>query len=100
MTSKDRLIATVTRDLNAEVVARIMGEDVTRRDLIRAFERVEDRTNWKNPINCEVRIEDDRDMETIRAAVEFLTGSKATFEFVRANVYRCKAVGYYAAVGA
>ena len=84
----------------ATVATVIMGQPVTQGELAAAFARVENKANWKFPIDCTVSVADDRDMETIRAAVTWFTGSEATFAFKRPNRYRVQAKGYYAAIGA
>lgn len=84
----------------ATVVATIMGKPVTQGELRAAFELVENKANWKYPLDCTVSVANDREMEVIRAAVMFFTGSEATFAFKAPNRYRVQAIGYYAAVGA
>lgn len=104
--------AQVLEDGEQQVVARILGRNVTRATLREAFDRVADKTNWKNPIDAEVVIESgDYEMETIREAVVFFAGCRPSFTFVRvvrrigandsgSNLYRVRAAGYYVAVGA
>ncbi len=99
---------TITRqvhELDAMVVAQIMGRDVTRGELSAAFDRVANRSNWKGEIDAIVDVGGDVDVETIRAAVAFFTGSKATFAPMIGGTlpgcrYHVRAAGYYAAVGA
>ena len=81
------------------VVAQVLGQNVTWGELHDAFELVKPSENWKAAIDREVVIAGDREMEMVRAAVEFFTGSKATFEALGRNRYRVRAAGYYAAVG-
>lgn len=84
----------------ATVVATIMGKPVTQGELKAAFALVENKHNWKYPIDCTVSVASDRDMEIIRAAVTWFSGSEATFAFKAPNRYRVQAKGYYAAIGA
>jgi hypothetical protein len=68
-----------------------------------AFERVQDPTNWKNPINAPVAADADR--ELIATAIIFYTGSTPTFQAIYRGPqelvgYIVRAAGYYAAVGA
>ncbi len=84
----------------ATVATVVMGHPVTQGELKAAFALVENKHNWKYPIDCTVTVANDRDMEIIRAAVTWFTGSEATFAFKRPNRYRVQAKGYYAAIGA
>ena len=100
-----KLIVDAAReDARAQVVGRVMGQDVTRGELIDAFDRVKPFGNWKDPINISLVIESDREMAMIREAVIVLTGSVPTIEpeklFQGKLRYRVKAAGYYATIGA
>jgi high-affinity K+ transport system ATPase subunit B len=94
----------LSNELDAQVVTRIEGRDVTRAELSRAFSRVEPKQNWKNPIDAIVVISSSYERLAIAAAVTFFTGSVATFDVVRLeanhSTYRVRAAGYYAAIGA
>jgi hypothetical protein len=84
-----------------QIVAVVFGRAITRRQFSEAFDRVIDSSNWKNPIDRVLLVNDDRDMALIREAVVFFTGSVPTFEKLRrANCYRVRAAGYYATIGA
>jgi hypothetical protein len=85
---------------NSQVVDRIFGRDVTRGDLSVAFSRVENKENWKLPIDTRIEIQTDFDMESIRRAVVFFTASEPTFEPLGKHRYRVRAAGYYAVCGA
>lgn len=92
-------------ELNAKAVATIMGKEVTRGQLLEAFERVEDKANWKDPIDATVDLANDFELEVLRYAIAFFTGSQATFKPKPGKKllgcrYRVTAPGYYRAVGA
>lgn len=97
-------LQTEVNDANAQVVTRILGRLVTRGELSKAFDKVADQANWKNPISCVVEIEDDAELLLIRDAVIFFTASEPTFSPVSngfsGNSYRVRADGYYKACGA
>jgi hypothetical protein len=96
--------------MNAEIVTTVFGRPVTRGELLAAFNRVADRTNWKNSINAVITISTLDEKNLIREAVIFFTGSVPAFIPVRVKLlegereglplYRVQAVGYYAAIGA
>jgi len=73
------------------------GTKYSRAELKAAFELVEDKTNWKNPINKVVGA--DANLDMIREAVIFFAGCVPTYT-LEGTSYRVKAVGYYVAVGA
>lgn len=79
------------------------GTPYSREALLAAFALVEDGENWKRAIH---RCVDERaDLDAIREAVVFFTGSVPTFTTLAsaangAKVILVRAVGYYAAVGA
>lgn len=69
------------------------------------FKLVENRKNWKNPINRFVP--DGTDMEGLREAIIHFTGSHPTFTRVIRRKgkkdtwgYQVTAAGYYSAIGA
>jgi hypothetical protein len=68
-----------------------------REDLLAAFNAVQDKEHWKNPINAEVPEGMDREM--LAYAIWFFTSSVCRFS-KRKGVTRVKAAGYFAAVGA
>lgn len=95
----------VLAEANAQVVEQIDGQPVTRGELNAAFALVENKENWKLPIDALVTIQDRnrprREIELIRKAVVFFTGSVPTIDRgVRGGTIRVKAAGYYNAVGA
>jgi hypothetical protein len=81
-----------------ELVAEVGGVLVTKSLLRYAFEKVENKKNWKLPIAARVYISEAWDKELIAKAIEFFTGSKATFAQGRGMV-QVSAPGYYAACG-
>lgn len=87
------------------IVAEVLGEKVTWGELHDAFERVKPSPNWKAPIVATFTTSTDaaesaREVEMVKAAVEFFTGSKAEVRHEGNFRFRCFAVGYYQAVGA
>lgn len=66
-----------------------------------AFELVEDKANWKNPIDTLVPMKLDGGMRhKINAAVIFFAGCEAKFIHAGRDRVRVTAPGYYASVGA
>jgi hypothetical protein len=92
-------------ELDSMVVARINGVEITRGDLLAAFNLVADPANWKNPIDALVPYEKCATLPgydapaVIRTAVAFFAGCDATTMHLGAGI-RVIAVGYYVAVGA
>ena len=102
-------------DDNEIIPARFLTGNVDRKrgDLRRAFEAVQDRTNWKNPIRALVALTAEQKAITAEA-ITFFAGCTATFEdrgvcnptigtdgrAIGRREYRVEAVGYYQAVGA
>jgi hypothetical protein len=68
--------------------------------LTAAFEMVEDSTNWKNPIDATVKL-NEGDFDVIQEAVIHFTGSVPRFSVVnkKEGLYRVQAAGYYEAIG-
>lgn len=87
-------------DDDKQVVAKVLGRNVTRGTLRKAFERVENKANWKMPIDATIDITSPREGLLIAEAVVFYTGSRATFIPQGGSRYKVLAIGYYAAVGA
>jgi len=101
MKSAQQTLTELSHDLNAQICAQVCGRDVTRAQLAAWFQRVEDKTNWKNPIDATVTVADDFDLIGIYTAIEFFTGSKASAcHFSGRNTYRFEARGYYLTCGA
>ena len=96
-------IATELEAMNAQVVTQVLGHNVTRKQLDFWFSKVAPK-NWKECINEEIYLDTDFDMEVIRAAIEFFTGSKAEFTPERklrtGCIYRVRSAGYYRTIGA
>ena len=67
-------------------------------DLRVAFEQIEDKENWKNPIFGYIRA---ADLQKYQAAAEFFAGSSLQIvEFVQNGFASVKGPGYYQSVGA
>lgn len=80
----------------------VRGELVSRDDVLLAFNSVCDKENWKMPI--EALVNGDADLDLIRAAVVYFTGSVPTFDPVdpvdNTTLIFVRAAGYYNAIGA
>lgn len=95
-------------DFSKQVVAKVLGRDVTQGELSQAFDKVSPKDHWKNPIDAQVVLSNDFDLLLVAEAVTFFTGSKATFTPVlfitargkREMRYRVRAAGYFATIGA
>jgi len=59
------------------------------------FERVENKQDWKNPIDATIVLQES-EVEKLREAIIFYTGSVPTFKRISTNVQRVVAAGYYA----
>lgn len=67
-------------------------------ELKAAFELVENKTNWKLPIDTTI---ESKQVDVVRDAVPFFTGSIAHFTpIMGTDKVRVQASGYYSAVGA
>lgn len=84
------------KQMESEIVYR----GYSRAELRKAFERVQDKTNWKNPIDVTLPYLKPSERSLIHAAVVFFAGCEPTFEVLNTRQHRVRAVGYYAAVGA
>jgi hypothetical protein len=93
-------IAEELAEAQAEIVGNVHGQPISRKAMQAAFELVQNRENWKLPIDAVVAIESDFERELIYHAVMFYTGSIAQFYRQGPVQYRVRAMGYYAAVGA
>jgi hypothetical protein len=95
----------IQEELNRQVVANLNGRDVTRGELKTAFERVQPKTHWKDPINATVDL-DAWTMALVSEAVVFFTGSVPHFKRLGGTTtggigrYHVTAAGYFNAVGA
>lgn len=98
MTNSDR--QNELDQMNSQVVAKVAGRDVTRGELLQAFNRVASKANWKNPIKAEVFTQDEVALAVIREAVIFFAGCRPTFTKTWDGWTKVEAVGYYQAVGA
>lgn len=107
---KGRVVLFTTHPLYAAARARAQKIESDRYEakqakLTAAFNRVAPKDHWKNPIDAEVTIANNRELRGIYDAVIHFTGSVPTFKPLRvtaenACVYRVKAAGYYATIGA
>lgn len=73
------------------------GTIYSRAELHAAFGRVQDPTNWKNPISAMIPAGHE---DITREAVIFFAGCVPVFTNAGGGNLFCRAVGYYAAVGA
>ena len=79
----------------------IVRREYTQQELSAAFQRVQNRRNWKNRVNAVITIENDEEMRLITHAVIHFTGSVPSFVEVDGKQrYRVTADGYYEAIGA
>jgi hypothetical protein len=82
-----------------DIVCEICGIPATKSDLMEYFNKVQNKENWKNPINAFVNEKDEISIEAYTKAIEFFTGSKATCTSVGKGTL-IVADGYYKACGA
>ena len=68
----------------------------TQDQLMEAMRLVENKENWKLPVDCVVPADSDRDL--IFQAVIYFTGSIPSFTPVK-DGFRVQATGYYAEIG-
>ena len=63
-----------------------------------AFTRVQDPRDWRNPIDCVVRIDSRTELDLIVEAIDFYTATEASVRQVGSSrasrVFRVTAVGY------
>ena len=69
-------------------------------ELKAAFERVENKINWKMPIDAIVRINNLDEEILIHDAVVHFAGCVPKFHHYGNRMFNVTAIGYYAAVGA
>jgi len=67
----------------------------TRKQLINAFEKVQNKKNWKKPINTHIKNED-RDIT--EKAIVFFTGSIPEFKAITEKDLYVKAGGYFSSI--
>lgn len=107
---KGRVVLFADHPLYAAARARAVAIETDRYEakqakLTAAFNRVAPQSHWKNPIDCEVEIENNRELRGIYDAVIHFTGSVPSFKALRVTerntcIYRVRAAGYYATIGA
>lgn len=73
---------------------------VTRAVLKEAFEMVEDKENWKNPVRAEVSCLSWTTLLVVKYAVTYFTGSVAKVKRLENGNYLVTAPGYYLTCGA
>lgn len=79
------------------LTAKDIGYHYSDEELRKAFAIVENKDNWKNPIDSWIQ---KRDLQLITEAVEFFTGSTVkTIEDTETHIH-IKAGGYYITCGA
>lgn len=76
------------------------GTPLTRSILSKAFDRVADKTNWKNPIRATIRCATMDEIDTIGKAITFYTGSVMVFLAKADGTVAIHADGYYKTCGA
>lgn len=74
-----------------------MTPKYSRSYLINAFSKVQDNSNWKNPINAIIRKES---VDAVNEAILYFTGSKPTFTNRDDGYVNVTADGYYLTIGA
>lgn len=81
--------------------------EYTQQELSAAFQKVQNRRNWKDRVNAVITIENDEEIRLITQAVIHFTGSVPSFTEVDTpwrkdgkQRYHVTAVGYYEAIGA
>lgn len=72
------------------------GTPYTREQLQAAFDKVCDKTNWKNPINAECSRDE---VEVTKSAIIFFTGSIPTYQSISDSRLKVTAAGYYLTIG-
>lgn len=67
-----------------------------------AFENVQNKEHWKNPIDCVIDNPGDENLECLREAIIHFTGSAPTFNriLIDGGKIHVTAAGYYATIGA
>jgi len=91
-----------TNDAYLDGIAVKLSDEIyfTHRELHAAFNRVQDATHWKNPIDATITETDSRKRTAIHVAVRFFTGSVPAAEVLGNDQYRFRAAGYYQTIGA
>lgn len=81
---------------------QVVYAGMSRRVLEAQFNRVCDPHIWKKPIDKVIPFGDiyEHEIEEIRLAIIFYTGSKMVHVTRQKDAYRIRAAGYYASVGA
>jgi hypothetical protein len=82
-----------------DIITEICGIPATKSDLEEYFKKVQNKDNWKNPINAFVPEKDEIDLEAYKKAITFFTGSVATCTPVGKGTL-IVADGYYISIGA
>lgn len=107
----DPSVQAVCAQLDAQVVMQHAGKPVTRAELNDLFQKVQNRSNWKYPIEAVVELDDD-EVAKLSYAIGFFAGSPSEFISCNSPVargpvvtpgkqwYMVTAPGYYVCVGA
>ena len=66
-------------------------------ELREAFDKVQDKVHWKNPVDAVILT---KNIKITEAAIIHYTGSVPTFIRIDGNNTRVRAAGYYATIGA
>ncbi len=82
-----------------EIVTVVSGSPVNRKTLKLAFELVENKLNWKLPIDKWVLTGSEPQIELISKAVEFFVGKAPDVEKI-GKYYHFRSPGYYVITGA
>lgn len=86
---------------NDQIVASAAGFEFTRGELHAAFTKVEDKQNWKQPIDAFLpAVTSEREIAAVEQAVIFFAGCVARIDTLPLGGYRVRAAGYYRSVGA
>lgn len=99
-TLEDLIAAERAGQIEFERITVATSDGLTIADLRVRFERVQNASNWKLPIDHtfdEISVDERR---ATAKAVEFFTGSKVEWWRVNAKSWRAQAAGYYSAIGA
>lgn len=92
--TEQEIIKYASYDLDNQIIPEY---NMTRGQLKEAFEKVQNKENWKLPIDS---LCVPQDVQNIKNAIIFFTGSVPTFKkSEKGYTYRVQAAGYYAAVG-
>jgi len=72
----------------------------TQEQLLAAFNKVANKTNWKLPIDKKVSLSSVDEVDLVVEAIIHFTGSVPSYDQLDGDVYHFQAQGYYIAIGA